>query len=196
MVQIFSLDVPNTYLGGSIGAIFAFALLWYFLRGQGGRLGEEKQEERETRQLETDERQAETAQIDEKKQCVKMRKIVDQILDTLRSGGMGEIHDKVAGLSGSIGLMLIRMRKEQMNVERALETFKILHGSLNEFASKLPTDNKAINGLVEQLTYYQKNYYKDLIKELMMDRDKKAILKKLWGEFIDEESGSGSAQAA
>jgi len=60
----------------------------------------------------------------------------------------------------------------------------------------LPKDSKAINGLVQQLDYYQKNYYKDLIKEIMMDRDKKATLKKLWNEFVDEESGSGSAEAA
>ena len=39
-------------------------------------------------------------------------------------------------------------------------------------------------------------YYKDLIKELQMDRDKKARLKKLWVETMDEEKGSGNAQAA
>ena len=35
-----------------------------------------------------------------------------------------------------------------------------------------------------------------MIKEIMMDRDKKATLKKLWNEFIDEQSGTGIAKAA
>jgi len=196
MVAIFNFDVPNAYIGGFIGAIFVLILIWYLFRGQGGRLGEEKEEERETERLEIDEKTAEKAQKDEKRQCVRMIHLVDQIMDTLRKGGMGEVYDKVLGVSASVHVMLRRMRDEKMNVERALETFKNLHASLNEFVSGLPKDNKAINGLVQQLDYYQKNYYKDLIKEIMMDRDKKATLKKLWNEFVNEESGSGSAKAA
>ena len=161
MVTILNFDVPNLYIGGAVGGIFVLFLIWYlFLRGQGGRLGEEKEEERETERLETDEKTAEQAQKDEKKACVIMIKIVRQIQDSLRTGGRGEVYDQVLSESGSISVMLWRMRDEKMSVKRAIETFKELHAKLNEFIAKLPKDNKTVNGLVDQLLYYQKREYK------------------------------------
>ncbi|MEK6892192.1 MAG: hypothetical protein AABX25_03335 [Nanoarchaeota archaeon] len=196
MVTILNFDVPNLYIGGAVGGIFVLFLIWYlFLRGQGGRLGEEKEEERETERLETDEKTAEQAQKDEKKACVIMIKIVRQIQDSLRTGGRGEVYDQVLSESGSISVMLWRMRDEKMSVKRAIETFKELHAKLNEFIAKLPKDNKTVNGLVDQLLYYQKREYSDLIKELQMDNDKKDMLKKLWVQETDEETGTGNAAA-
>lgn len=197
MVELFGYNIPYfEYMAASIGVVIVIFILWFLLRSGSGRIGEEREEERETERLEEDEKKAESAQKDEKRQCVRMMKLVYQILDILRKGGMGEIYDKVLPLSASIQVMLRRLRDEKMSVERALETFKTLHTSLNEFVDGLPKDNEVISGLVNQLDYYQKNYYKDLIKEIMMNRDKKATLKKLWNEFIDEQSGTGTAEAA
>ena len=50
-----------------IGAIVIGLIVWYIIRHfQGGRVGEERREERETRRLEQDEKEAEKAQKDEK----------------------------------------------------------------------------------------------------------------------------------
>ena len=195
MVAIFNLDVPNLYIGGAVGGVFVLFLIWYLFRNRGGRLGEEKQEEQETERLKSDEKQAEAAQRDEKKACVKMIKIVRQIQDILRKGGMGEVYDRVLSESASISVMLVRMRDEKMSVKRAVETFKELHAKLNEFIAKLPKDNKTISGLVGQLIYYQKREYSDLIKELQMDNDKKVMLRRLWNQETDEETGTGNAAA-
>ncbi|HLC62433.1 MAG TPA: hypothetical protein VJI52_05450 [Candidatus Nanoarchaeia archaeon] len=194
MVAIFNFDVPTAYIGGAVGGVFVLFLIWYLFRNKGGRLGEEKQEEKETKQLENDEKQAEAAQIDEKKACVKMIKIVRQIQDILRTE-MGELYDRTLSESSSINVSLTRMRDEKMGLNRAIEIFKVFHAKLNDFIAKLPKDNKLINGLVSQLIYYQKREYIDLIKELKMDEDEKARLKKLWNEVNDEETGTGSAAA-
>src|SRR3989344_3784699 len=184
MVAIFNFDVPTAYIGGAVGGVFVLFLIWYLFRNKGGRLGEEKQEERETKQLEKD----------EKKACVKMIKIVRQIQDILRTE-MGELYDRTLSESSSINVSLTRMRDEKMGLNRAIEIFKVFHAKLNDFIAKLPKDNKLINGLVSQLIYYQKREYIDLIKELKMDEDEKARLKKLWNEVNDEETGTGSAAA-
>src|SRR3989338_1051144 len=194
MVAIFNFDVPTAYIGGAVGGVFVLFLIWYLFRNKGGRLGEEKQEEKETKQLENDEKQAEAAQIDEKKACVKMIKIVRQIQDILRTE-MGELYDRTLSESSSINVSLTRMRDEKMGLNRAIEIFKVFHAKLNDFIAKLPKDNKLINGFVSQLLYYQKREYIDLIKELKMDEDEKARLKKLWNEVNDEETGTGSAAA-
>ncbi len=197
MVQLGSLDIPNIYLGGgAAGIVIIIILFWFLFRRPSGRLGEEQEEETETKKLEQDEKIEEKAQKDEKKQCIKMIQVIEEILAILRKGGMGEIYDKVLSEVSSIIVMLRRMRDEKMSVERALDTFKTLHASLNEFITKLPKNNKTINNLVNQLLYYQRREYKDLITELMMDRDKKVTLRKLWAEVTDEQSGRGQEQAA
>ncbi|MEK6946896.1 MAG: hypothetical protein AABX32_04785 [Nanoarchaeota archaeon] len=195
MVAIFNYDVPNLYISGAVGGVFVIFLIWFLLRNKGGRLGEEKLEEKETRQLEADEKKAERAQKDEKKQCKKMDRIVTEIERILKTEGMGEIYDGVRGVSNSVHMMLSRMLKEKMSLQRAIETFKTLHSELNEFISHLPTDNRKISSLVSQLAYYQKREYTDLINELQMDRDKKTQLKKLWNQETDEETGTGNAAA-
>lgn len=194
MVTVFNFDVPNLYVGGAIGGVFVIFLIWFLLRNKSGRLGEERQEEVETRQLENDEKQAEAAQIDEKKACVKMIKIVRQVQDILRTE-MGELYDRTLSESSSINVSLTRMRDEKMGLNRAIEIFKVFHAKLNDFIAKLPKDNKLINGLVDQLLYYQKREYIDLMKELKMDENEKAELKKLWKQVNDEETGTGNAAA-
>lgn len=196
MVQLLNFDIPNIYLGGAGGIVLIVLLWWIVFRKQSGRLGEERQEENQTERLEQDEKQAEKAERDEKKVCAKMEKLVNGINEVLKKNGMGGIYDGLLQQTGSIKVMLWRMRDEKMSLERAIETFKALHANLNQFIEKLPKDNKTINGLVSQLLYYQKREYADLIKELQMDRDKKATLKKLWNEVTDEQSGSGTANAA
>ena len=122
--------------------------------------------------------------------------VLNGILKSLKTEGMGEIYDEVLSDCNSAHVMLTRLRDEKMSVDRAIETFKSLHADLNDCIAKLPKDNKKINILVEQLVYYQKREYKDLITELNMDKDKKAQLKKLWSQVTDEEKGSGVAQVA
>src|SRR3989344_2193162 len=157
------LGIPYAeYIGSGIALAIVIFLGWILLRNKGGRLGEEQEEEVETEKLEQDEKVAEKAQKDEKKQCVKMSEVIDGILETLRKGGMGDIYDKVLSKASSAKIMLWRMRDEKMRVERAIDTFKTLHASLNELIANLPTDNKNIKNLNEQLVYYQKRYYKDL----------------------------------
>ena len=197
MVQLWNFNIPDLYLGTGVGGVILIIVLWWFIfRNPGGRLGEERQEEVQTERLENDEKQAEKAQKDEKKCCTKMKEAVSNIEKILKKNGMGEIYDKVLGDTSSIAVMLNRMRDEKMSLERAIETFRALHANLNQFIEKVPKDNKAINNLVNELLYYQRREYTDLIKELQMDRDKKAELKKLWNEVTDEQSGSGTANAA
>lgn len=194
MVKLLSYDISNTYFG--IAAVIAIGILvWIWIKNKDGREGEERREEEETDALRKDEVKAERAQKDEKKVCARMMSVLDDILEVLRRGGMGELYDKVMSEAISADVMLRRLRDEKMSVERAVETFKELHASLNKFISEIPRDNKKINNLVEQLAYYQKREYTDLITELNMDGDKKARLRKLWDQVNDEEQGSGSAAA-
>ena len=41
-----------------------------------------------------------------------------------------------------------------------------VHDLINAFLAKLPTDNRQINGLVEEIRKHQKKYYEDLISIL------------------------------
>ena len=197
MVQLLNFDIPNFYLGGGVAGIVIIVLLfWFLFRKPSGRLGEEEQEESQTERLEADEKKVEKAQKDEKKVCAKMRETAQEIERFLRKNGMGEVADQITLDVNAVSVTLTRMQEEKMSLERAIETFKKLHDRLNRMLSKIPQDNLTINGLAQQLLYYQKREYKDLIKELQMDRDKKATLRRLWEETLDEERGSGNAQAA
>ena len=195
--MVMVLGVPYAeYIGGGIVLAVIFFFIWVLLRSKGGRLAEEHEEERETEKLEEDEVTAEKAQKEEKKLCIKMDNHINDALKILRKGGRGEVYDKVLPIASSASIMLRRLRDEKMSVERALDTFKQLHSSLNEFTAQLPNDDSRIVRSITFLRYYQNRYYRDLIQELMMDRDKKIRLKKLWAKTLDEEKGSGSAEAA
>ena len=87
MVTIFNFDVPNGYIGGTVGGVLVLFLIWYLFRSQGGRLDEEKQEERETERLEIDEKIVEATQSDEKKQCIVLDKLFSEIMLILRKSG-------------------------------------------------------------------------------------------------------------
>lgn len=191
------LGVPYAeYIGGGVALAIIIFLGWIFLRSKGGRLAEEQEEERETEKLEQDEKSVEHAQIEEKRLCVKMNNYINNTLEILRKGGRGEIYDKVLPVASSASVMLRRLRDEKMSVERALDTFKQLHSALNEFTAQLPNDDSRMVRSITFLRYYQNRYYKDLIKEANLDRDKKARLRKIWKETLDEEKGSGSVQVA
>ena len=191
------LGIPYAeYIGGGAALAIIIFIVWILLRSKGDRLTEEHEEEKETEKLEEDEITAEKAQKEEKKLCIKMDNHINDALEILRKGGRGEIYDKVLPIASSASVMLRRLRDEKMSVERALDTFKQLHSALNEFTAQLPNDDSRMVRCITFLRYYQKRYYKDLIEELKMDRDKKSRLKKLWAETMDEEKGSGNAQAA
>ena len=196
MVTIFNFDVPNGYIGGTVGGVLVLFLIWYLFRSQGGRLDEEKQEERETERLEIDEKIVEATQSDEKKQCIVLDKLFSEIMLILRKSGNNTLADSVLSMRTQISKILSKELNEKMSVKKALQTFTNVHALINEFLAKLPNDDQQINMLVEEIKRHQQDYYKDLIKELEMDEIKKKQLQRLWTEVLDEESGQGKLQAA
>ena len=204
MVEFFG--VPNIeYIGGVIGVVIAVTIIWYLLRRKTGRLAEEVQEERETEQLKKDEIIVEAAQRDEKKECNKLRKIFEEIVVLaknvdpdfyIREHQFSGLNVRPYQLKDNIDLALNRLMDEKMSVEVAMETFKLLHASINAFLSCLPRGYGEIDRLVRLINEHQNRYYKDIIKELQMNRVKKEILKKLWRNVLDEERGRGVPKAA
>lgn len=183
-----------TYIGGAIAAVFVIWALWLLLRRSSGRLGEEKLEEKETDQLKKDELVVEVTQKDEKKQCRRIRKIIDELW-TLGSSVEPKFGNVASKTSKLIDLSLDRLEREKMNLQVAMETFRLLHGSINLFISYLPKNYGAINRLVAELNEIQKKYYADLIKELEMHRKDKAQLMKLLQQEVDQERGTGQLAA-
>ena len=146
--------------------------------------------------MELDEKEAEISEKDEKKQCFILDGLFSEIMIILRKSGMVETADKLMEPRKRISYILRSLENEKMNVKKALQTFQELHALIKEFLSHLPTDNPKINSLVEEINGHQQRYYQDLIEELRMDEKKKAILKELWAQVLDEESGSGQLKAA
>lgn len=179
-------------IGGIVAVVLAIWALWLLLRRPGGRLGEEKLEEKETKQLEKDELVVEVTQRDEKKQCRRIRTLIDELW-TL---GKGVNPDFVVGftdITSLINLSLNRLESEKMNVEKAMETFRLLHNSINGFISHLPQNYDAINKLVAEINELQKKFYADLIKEINMHQKDKKILMDLWKKEMDQHPGQVAA---
>ena len=195
MVKLLGIDNVE-YVGGTIVFLVLFYIIFRWFMGRGGRLSEEREEERETISLLEDEKKDERAQKDERNQCYILDGLFSEIMIILRKSGKNEIVDKIMESRKRISYMLKNLGREKMNVQRAFQAFRELHTRINEFLSHLPNDNQKMNSLVEQIKAHQQAYYKDLITELTMDESKKARLKKLWSEFIDEERGQGQTQAA
>ena len=193
MVAIFSLDIPNFYIGGAVGGVFIIFLIWFLLRSKGGRLGEEKEEERETNVLKNEEKIVEAVEEDEKKQCTILDKLFSNIMINLGNSGNNALAEEVLWRRERISVLLTREMREKMSVKDALETFKELHPLIDYFLAKLPNNNQQINTLAEEIKKHQQSYYQDLIKELEMDEIKKKQLRKLWSQFLDEENGSVAA---
>ena len=161
-----------------VGAIVIGLIIWYIIRHfQGGRVGEERREERETRRLEQDEKEAEKAQKDEKKQCKILDDLFSGIMVILRNSGNNILADQLAGTRQRISKILLAEMSEKMSVQNASQAFKELHALINDFLPKLPNDNPKINELVEEIEKRQKRYYEDLIIELNVDEDKKSFIK-------------------
>ena len=179
-----------------VGAIVIGLIAWYIIRHfQGGRIGEGRREEQETRRLEQDEKEAEKAQKDEKKQCRILDDLFSGIMVILRNSGNKVLADQLSVTRQRISKILLAEMSEKMSVQNASQAFKELHALINDFLSKLPNDNPKINELVEEIEKRQKRYYEDLIIELNVDEDKKKILRKEWKQVIDEEQGTGGAAA-
>ena len=179
-----------------LGIVVLGVIIWYLIKSFGsGRIGEERQEERETEGLERDEKTAEKAQKDEKKQCKILDNLFSEIMTILRNSGNKILADQLSGTRQRISKILLAEMSEKMSVQSALQAFRELHALINDFLSKLPNDNPKINGLVEEIKKRQKRYYEDLIIELNVDEDKKKILREELKQVIDEEQGTGSAAA-
>lgn len=182
----------------NVGGVVAFALvilaLWLLLRRPGGRLGEEKLEEKETDQLKKDELVVEVTQRDEKKQCKKIRKIIDELW-TFASGVEPNFTRDALKISDLISLSIRRLESEKMNVQVAMETFRMLHNSINTYISLLPKGIAQIERLVTELNELQRKYYSDLIKETEMHRKDRTELMKLLRQEMDQEKGSGQLAA-
>lgn len=196
MVGLFGYSVSNSYIGIGVTVAVAIGVIWYFMKRGTGRAAEERQEEEETRQLELDEKEAEMSEKDEKKQCFILDGLFSEIMTILSKSGMVETADKLMEPRKRISYILLSLENEKMNVKKALQTFQELHALIKEFLSHLPTDNPKINSSLEEINGHQQRYYQDLIGKLRMDEKKKAILKELWAQVLDEESGSGQLKAA
>ena len=197
--------IQNAEIYGGIGLVIAIAAIIWLMRSKGGRLGEEIQEEKETRELEKDEVVVEVAQRDEKKECKMLKKIFEEIVVLaknvdhdfyIREHQFSGLNVTPYHLKDNIDLALNRLMDEKMSVEVAMETFKLLHASINAFLTCLPRGYGEIDRLVMAINQHQNRYYKDLIKELQMNQVKKEILKKLWRNVLDEEKGRGVPKAA
>lgn len=188
--------IPNAeyYLGG-LGLVIAVIVIWRIISRSSGRLGEERQEERETRELEGDERINEKIQKDEKKQCRTLDNLFSDIMIILRNSGNKVLADNLSSTRQQISLILLREISERMSVKTALQTFKELHALINEFLAKLSNDNQQINVLVEEIKKHQLSYYQNIVRELEIDEKKKKTLQKLWTQVLDEEAGRGQLAA-
>ncbi len=194
MAELFG--IPNIeYIGGGIGILIIFVLIWFALKGRSGRLGEERAEENETVQLLKDERVVEKDERDEKKQCKILDGLFSDIMIILRNSGNSNLADQLMDKRMRISKILKDELSEKMSVKTALQNFYELHALINEFLAKLPKDNPQINMLVEEIKKHHQRHYKDLIEELNMDRDKMKQLKKLWAQTLDEERGQGKLQS-
>jgi len=95
--------------------------VWYIIRHfQGGRIGEERQEERETERLEQDEKEAEKAQKDEKKQCKILDNLFSGIMKIFRNSGNSILADQLSDTRQRISKILLAEMKEKMSEQRAL----------------------------------------------------------------------------
>lgn len=196
-MAIFGFDVPyfGYVIGGIIIVVVGF-LLWRWIRSSGGRLEENKQEERETQKLEYYERKAEQAQRDEKRQCTNMEIVIEEIIQILKREQMNEIVNEIMPRKNNIEKIIERLRKENMSEEEAISIFRELHLALGGLLEKLRNiNNGGINNLLKKLEDYEKNYYRDLVAEISENRNKRAMLKRLWTQVLDEQRGKGQAQA-
>ena len=62
---------------------------------------------------------------------------------------------------------------------------------MNDAASKLPSGDNKINRWIKEIKKHESAYYQDILREIKMDEEKKKILKLLWAQVIDEETGRG-----
>ena len=197
MVDILGLSFSGLYASYSIGGLFIIGIIIWAIRHfrSSGRVGEERQEERETDILRLDEKRAARAQKDENRQCKILDGFFSDIMLALLRDERKDLHNKVTGSRQRISKMLHQLRDGRMNVQRTIAAFKILHADINEFISHLPRDNELIIALINEIQRHQDTYYEDLIQEWRMDEDKKKQIRLLWRQTIDQETGSGELAA-
>lgn len=189
------LGISNFEIYGIGGLLVIGLIIWWIIRHfQSGRLGEEKLEEKETDELRKDEVVVEVTQRDEKKQCGRTRKVIDELWTLATSINPNFARDAL-NISNLIALSLRRLESEKMNLQVAMETFRMLHNSINAYTSLLPKGIVQIDRLVVELNEVQKKYYADLIKEAEMHRKDKAKLMRLLQQEMDQEKGTGQLAA-
>jgi len=165
------------YIGAVIGVLVVVFLLWKFFNRESGRLGLEKQEERLTDELKRDETVIEITQRDEKTQCAAMSKafenIYTRLVATRRSPN--EISSLITGITST----LRSLQNEKMNEVQAFNTFKALHGYIQQVLPQLPTDDPIISQWVEGIQAHKNRFYRDLVKEIKLNGNKKKLVRDL-----------------
>jgi len=183
----------SNYLAGGIGGVIVVIIIvWFLSRRKSGRIGEERQEERETDQLREDEVEAVQDQVEEKRQCHILDGLFTEIITILHRSGVA-VSEEIIEFRRRISSLIVSLEKEQEGVEQTLETFRELHSSITMFARILPMGNTEVDAILNKIGEYQKDYYKVLMDEIKMDKDKKERLRKLWTDEMNEEKGHALA---
>ena len=183
------------YIGSGVGILIVVYLLWRYFWREKGRIGEENLEQGETSILEGDVRTAKKAQKDEQKQIRTLQKLFMDIWQRIRDTQRGGMSNELVESFMIILAKLDNFKKEGMSVEAAQKNFQIFYSSVNHIIDQLPIGDKKIMGWIKEIKKHESKYYEDILTEIKMDEEKKKILRLLWAQVIDEETGRGKIAA-
>ena len=117
--------------------------------------------------------------------------IWQRIRDTQRGGMSNELVESFMIILAKLD----NFKKEGMSVEAAQKNFKIFYSSVNHIIDQLPIGDKKIMGWIKKIKKHESKCYEDILMEIKMDEEKKKILRLLWAQVIDEETGRGKIAA-
>ena len=174
MVDLFSLSIPNTYLGGGIVVIVLIIVLIWFMKNRGrGRIGTENQklqQDKELFNLDKDARKTEKYE----------RKEADELI-----GYYMRLHDnafaarslqKISQIN-SILEALIKIKNEKVNVSQAISILKQIREQKTTLLIDLPLSEYDRVDLLPKITAAEINLYNALLKEYDDLRKEYGILK-------------------
>lgn len=183
MVELTS--IPN--FGYVIGGIVVIGLIsWWAIRHfQSGRIGLERHEIEEDKELIKTDRGVLEAAKDERQQADTLWKLINLLSSRLSQIGFNESGERFGQYQFILqGLQVIR--SEGKGVLQDKKTIGEINNAINMYLNNLPNDT-VVNELVRKIRDTQNKLFKDIIKQDQSLRKRFALLRQKGRETVAEE---------
>lgn len=186
MVEFFG--IPNIeYIGGIGGIILIIVLFWFMIRrSKSGRMGLEREEIEEDKELLNIDKKALKEEKDEKYQAKKLYDLFLRVHKRSRKIGLKEIVDNRIRYLNFIIRGLNILISEEISVTREKMLMEQINNAINLYLNNFPVQDKKLRKWVPEIRDIQNKLYGDIVTEETELREKERLLRKGYEETQSE----------